>query len=54
MAIRTTTEEFQVSGSLSEIKQEVECVEPVLDSQKSIQFLTKKINELIAKVNELS
>jgi hypothetical protein len=51
--IRTTTEEFTVSGSLSQEKSEIESIEPCLDSQKSIQFLAKKIDELIREVNIL-
>lgn len=51
--IRTTTEEFTISGSLSQEKTEIENTEPVLDSQKSVQFLVKKIDELIEEVNTL-
>tara|TARA_R110001583_G_C5443404_1_gene390099 strand:- start:472 stop:645 length:174 start_codon:yes stop_codon:yes gene_type:complete len=51
--IRTTTEEFTTSGSLSQVKTEIENTEPVFESQKSIQFLSKKIDELIEEVNTL-
>ena len=51
--IRTTTEEFTVSGSLSEVKKEIETSEPIYELQESIQFLTKKIDELITEVNVL-
>ena len=44
--IRTTTEEFSTSGSLSKVKEEVTNPEPVKDSQETIQFLVKKIDEL--------
>lgn len=51
--IRTTTEEFSTSGSLSKVKEEVTNPEPVIDSQETIQFLVKKIDELIEEVNTL-
>ena len=51
--IRTITEEFEVSGSLSNVKIEIENSEPVLDSQESVQFLVKKIDELVEEVNKL-
>ena len=49
--IRTTTEEFSVSGSLSNVKSQVESTEPVFESQETVQFLVKKIDELIKEVN---
>ena len=49
-----TTDKFQVSGSLKEEKQKIEEYSPLLDSDKSIQSLVKKINEVVAKVKELS
>ena len=51
--IRTTTEEFSVSGSLSNVKDQVESLEPVFESQETVQFLVKKIDELIKEVNTL-
>ena len=51
--IRTTTEEFSVSGSLSNIQSQVESVEPVFELQETIQFLVKKIDELVKEVNIL-
>ena len=51
--IRTTTEEFSVSGSLSNVKDQVESSEPVFESQETVQFLVKKIDELIKEVNIL-
>ena len=51
--IRTTTEEFSVSGSLSNIQNQVESTEPVYELQETVQFLVKKIDELIKEVNIL-
>ena len=51
--IRTTTEEFSVSGSLSNIQNQVESTEPIYELQETIQFLVKKIDELIKEVNIL-
>ena len=51
--IRTTTEEFSVSGSLSNIQSQVESVEPVFELQETVQFLIKKIDELVKEVNTL-
>ena len=51
--IRTTTEEFSVSGSLSNIQSQVESAEPVFELQETIQFLVKKIDELVKEVNIL-
>ena len=51
--IRTTTEEFSVSGSLSNIQNQVESIEPVYELQETVQFLVKKIDELIKEVNIL-
>jgi hypothetical protein len=51
--IRTTTEEFSVSGSLSNIQSQVESVEPVFELQETVQFLIKKIDELVKEVNIL-
>tara|TARA_Y100000766_G_C18769398_1_gene537638 strand:- start:412 stop:585 length:174 start_codon:yes stop_codon:yes gene_type:complete len=51
--IRTTSEEFEVSGSLGKVQQEVESTEPALESQETVQFLVKKIDELIEEVNIL-
>ena len=51
--IRTTTEEFSVSGSLSNVKSQVESTEPVFELQETIQFLVKKIDELVKEVNTL-
>ena len=51
--IRTTTEEFSVSGSLSNVQKEIESTEPVFESQEIVQFLVKKIDELIKEVNIL-
>ena len=51
--IRTTTEEFSVSGSLSNIQNQVESTEPVYELQETVQFLVKKIDELVKEVNIL-
>ena len=51
--IRTTTEEFSVSGSLSNIQNQVESTEPVYELQETVQFLVKKIDELVKEVNTL-
>ena len=51
--IRTISEEFAASGSLNEVKREVESLEPSLESQETVQFLVKKIEELIEEVNIL-
>ena len=51
--IRTTTEEFSVSGSLSNIQSQVESTEPVFELQETVQFLVKKIDELVKEVNTL-
>jgi archaellum component FlaC len=51
--IRTTTEEFSVSGSLSNVKDQVESSEPVFELQETVQFLVKKIDELVKEVNTL-
>ena len=51
--IRKTTEEFSVSGSLSNIQNQVESTEPIYELQETIQFLVKKIDELVIEVNIL-
>ena len=51
--IRTTTEEFSVSGSLSNIQDQIGATEPVFELQETIQFLVKKIDELVKEVNTL-
>ena len=51
--VRTTTEEFSVSGSLSNIQNQIESTEPVYELQETVQFLVKKIDELIKEVNTL-
>ena len=51
--IRTTTEEFSVSGSLSNIQDQIGAAEPVFELQETIQFLVKKIDELVKEVNTL-
>jgi len=51
--IRTTTEEFSVSGSLSNVQNQVESTEPVYELQETVQFLVKKIDELVKEVNTL-
>jgi hypothetical protein len=51
--IKTTTEEFSVSGSLSNIQNQVESTEPIYELQETIQFLVKKIDELVKEVNIL-
>ena len=51
--IRTTTEEFSVSGSLSNIQNQIESTEPVYELQETVQFLVKKIDELVKEVNTL-
>jgi hypothetical protein len=51
--IRTTSEEFTTSGSLANVKTEIESDTPAYDSQEVCQFLAKKIDELIEEVNKL-
>lgn len=51
--IRTITQEFSISGSLSEVQLTIES--SIMDShtQETVQFLAKKIDELIEEVNIL-
>lgn len=51
--IRTTTEEFSVSGSLYNVQSQIESAEPVFELQETVQFLVKKIDELVEEVNTL-
>ena len=51
--IRTTTEEFSVSGSLSNIQNQIETAELIFELQETVQFLVKKIDELVKEVNTL-
>ena len=51
--IRTTTEEFAVSGSLVKVKEDIIHEDPQYDSQEAVQFLAKKVDELIEEVNIL-
>ena len=51
--IRTTTEEFAVSGSLVNVKEIVEAQEDEHVLQESVRFLTKKVDELIKEVNTI-
>ena len=51
--IRTTTEEFSVSGTLSNVQNQIESAEPVFELQETVQFLVKKIDELVKEVNTL-
>jgi len=50
--IKTTTEEFAVSGSLHEVRKAITNSEPV-DAQETIQFLARKIDQLVSEVNKL-
>jgi len=50
--IKTTSQEFEVSGSLHEVRKTLVNEEPV-DSQETLQFLSRKLDELIQEVNVL-
>lgn len=50
--IKSTSQEFAASGSLNEVRKAVTNSEPV-DYQETIQFLAKKLDELIIEVNKL-
>ena len=51
--IRTTTQEFSASGSLSDVQTVIE--NTVMDSHthETVLFLVKKIDELVEEVNNL-
>ena len=57
--IRTTSQEFLVSGSLVTVKDTVEATidndtnDAYCNCHESVIFLTKKINELVEEVNRL-
>ncbi len=51
--IRTTTQEFAVSGSLRDPEEALTAETMVEPWQETVIFLTKKIDELIAEVNVL-
>jgi hypothetical protein len=51
--IRTITQEFSTSGSLSEVQVVVETSTMDSHTHETVQFLVKKIDELIAEVNTL-
>ena len=50
--IKSTSQEFAASGSLNEVRKAVTNTEPV-DYQETIQFLAKKIDQLVTEVNKL-
>ena len=51
--IRTTTEEFAVSGSLKDPQEMLTAEKMVEPLQETVVFLQKKIDELIKEVNIL-
>jgi len=51
--IRTTTEEFAISGSLKNPQQKLTSTEMDEPLQETVIFLSKKIDELIKEVNIL-
>lgn len=51
--IRTTTEEFAVSGSLKDPQQKLTATEMDEPLQETVIFLQKKIDELVKEVNTL-
>jgi hypothetical protein len=51
--IKTTTQEFAISGSLISVQKTVEDVDNVYQGHSTIKFLVKKIDELITEVNIL-
>jgi len=51
--IRTTTEEFSVSGSLRDPQQKLTATNMEEPLQETIIFLQKKIDELVEEVNIL-
>ena len=51
--IRTTTEEFAASGSLSTPQHYITDAATEENLQSTIQFLVKKIDELVTEVNIL-
>ena len=51
--IRTTTEEFTVSGSLKDPQEMLTAEKMVEPLQETVVFLQKKIDELIKEVNIL-
>ena len=51
--ILTTAQEFAASGSLAKVQADLTQIDPQYESQESSQFLAKKIDELIAEVNNI-
>ena len=51
--IRTTTEEFAVSGSLKDPQEMLTAEQMIEPLQQTVVFLQKKIDELIKEVNIL-
>jgi hypothetical protein len=51
--IRTITQELSISGSLSEVQLTIESSTMDSHTQETVQFLSKKIDELIEEVNTL-
>ena len=51
--IKTTTEEFEVSGSLWKVQEKLTSTENEYILQPTIKFLQKKIDELVTEVNIL-
>ena len=51
--IRTTTEEFTVSGSLKDPQEMLTAEQMIEPLQQTVVFLQKKIDELITEVNIL-
>tara|TARA_Y100000592_G_C5390632_1_gene278074 strand:- start:470 stop:640 length:171 start_codon:yes stop_codon:yes gene_type:complete len=50
--IKTTTEEFAASGSLSNVQLDIES-ETVFELQDTVKFIIKKLDELVTEVNRL-
>ncbi len=51
--IKSSTEEFELSSSLSQVKEDVESSESIYELQEAIKFIIKKMDEIIVEVNKL-
>tara|TARA_R100001443_G_scaffold116127_1_gene135721 strand:+ start:959 stop:1132 length:174 start_codon:yes stop_codon:yes gene_type:complete len=51
--IKTTTQEFAMSGSLSSVQKIVEDTDNVYEGHATIKYLARKVDELISEVNIL-
>jgi len=51
--IKSSNEEFELSGSLSQVKEDIESSENIYEMKETIKFIVKKIDEIIVEVNKL-